>query len=98
MSEYTIKVVAADKLHVQDSDTTILSVQFEIKRDGETIETRRHGFPLDASPENVETELQTFLEAYVRDIQVAESKAEFAAANAQADETIAEIVGKEITG
>jgi len=97
MPKYTIRITAADKLHVQESDTTILSVQFDILRDDDTIETLRHGFPLDTSGSDVESELQKVLDAYIQDAQTAESKAVYAQADAQADATIAEIVGKEIS-
>jgi hypothetical protein len=75
----------------------VLSVQFDIEKDGEVITTMRHGFLLDTSVADVEAELQKVLDAYIQDAETAESKSEYAKADAQADETIAEIVGKEIS-
>ena len=99
---YSINILSAEKLTVQDSGEHLLSVQFNIEgtQDGETqvISTQRHGFPLDATTEQIETELAAVLAAFTKDTQTQEATAEFAAQDAQADETIGQIVGKKITG
>jgi len=94
---YTIKVQAADKITVQDTGEQLLSVLFEIRSGEEVLKTVRHGFPLGITVQDLELELQSVLAAFTKDTETAEATAEFAAQDAQADETIAEMVGKEIT-
>jgi predicted mannosyl-3-phosphoglycerate phosphatase (HAD superfamily) len=96
---YSIRILSADKLTVQDTGENLLSVQFNIESaDGAVITTQRHGFPLDTTPEQVEGELSAVLAAFVKDTATQEASAEFAAQDAQADQTIQEIVGMTITG
>lgn len=101
---YSIKIIAADKLTVQDTGEHMLSVQFNIEgladgeKTAEVVRTVRHGFPLGTTAEEIEAELAGVLAAFVKDTQTQDATAEFAAQDAQADETINEIVGKEITG
>lgn len=94
---YTISIIAAEKINVQESNTNLLSVQFSIQADRVDVQTLRHGFPLDTTPETVNAELQKVLETFLSDKANAERYAVSDAENAQADETIAAIVGTEIT-
>lgn len=102
----SIKVVDARKIRVQETGEMLLSVQFEIISttpvDGgepivEVVHTARHGFPLDTNSEQLTAELQKVLATYVTDSENAARNAEFAAADAQADATIEDMIGKEIS-
>lgn len=100
---YSITILGAEKLTVQDTGEHLLSVQFNIMGaeggdDPQVISTQRHGFPLDSTPQQVEAGLEAVLAAFVQDAQTKEASADFAAQDAQADATIEEIIGKQITG
>ena len=68
----------------------------DILEDGELVETKRLGFPIDETPENIEAECEKYLETYVSDLQNAERSKEVEEKEKQADETIKELEGKEI--
>ena len=72
-------------------------VDTEGKTQFTVVQTARHGFPLDTPPETVQAELREVLSTYVTDADNTARNAEFAAKDAQADATIADIVGKEIS-
>jgi hypothetical protein len=93
----SIKIQAADKITVQDTGEQLLSVLFEIRSGEKVLKTGRHGFPLGITVPELEAEMQAILAAFTKDTDTAEAKAEFEAMDAQADETIAEMVGIEIT-
>lgn len=97
MPDYTINITSADKVVVQESNSTILSVQFDIRSDGEVVKTLRHGFPLEATHDEIMTELKAVLAAHIADAANAERTAAFEAANTAADETINALVGTEIS-
>lgn len=94
---YSIVVTSADKLTVQESNETILSVQFDIRKDGEAVQTLRHGFPLEASEDEIMTALEAVLAAHISDSANAKRNAALEAANKVADETISALIGQEIT-
>ncbi len=102
MPTYTIKVLSAEKIIVQDTGEHLLSVLFAIskkeeEKNEEVVYIARHGYPLETTPEALEIELQKTLSTYVTDSTNAARNAEFAEKDAQADATIADIVGKEIS-
>lgn len=84
------------------TEEDILKPEYEGKQQGDIVEvpevvaTMRHGFPLDIIPGELQGELQGVLAAYEKDSNTAEATAEFAERDAQADETIAAILEKEI--
>lgn len=94
---YSIKVVDAEKVRVQETGEMLLSVQFAISDGKEVVHSGRHGFPLDIKPEELTVELQKELDRFIVDGENAERNAEFAKADAQADETMSALIGKEIT-
>jgi hypothetical protein len=97
MPEYSIKIQSAEKITVQDTGEHLLSVLFDIQRGDEVMRTARHGFPLGITVKELELELQGVLAAFIKDTETSEATADFEARNAQADQTIAELIGKEIT-
>lgn len=94
---YSIRITDAEKMTVQDSGEHLLSVLFTVSKDGEPVRQMRHGFSLDTTVEELEAEAAKLLDTFVRDTENGERTAEFAAKDAQADKTIAAMVGKEIT-
>lgn len=95
---YSIKINSADKLYIQESGETILSVAFDIVDEaGVAASSQRHGYPLDTDAAAVKADLKNVLDAFVSDKEQAERNAVSEAAQAKADETIAAIVGADIT-
>lgn len=94
---YAIRVTGADKVTVQETSETLLSVQFEITGGDEVIQKMRHGFPLDISEEDLTAELQQVLATFASDEENTARNAAFDAENEKADATIAAVIGKEIT-
>lgn len=94
---YSIKVLSADKINVQADNTDLISVEFSIVKDDETVVTYAHGFPLATTHEEIVESLNFTLANYVATSEVWKRNEAFAAANAVADDTIASIVGTEIT-
>jgi len=93
---YTLNITGAEKLNVQADDTTILSVSFEILKNGEHDVTYTHGFPLETSEVDVRASLAEFLANYEATREVWKRNEAFTVANAAADETIAKLVGEPI--
>lgn len=94
---YSIRVQSAQKITVEHTGEEILSVLFNIMQGDQVVLTSRHGFSLDTSVEDLECALQKELARFTSDQANAERSADSDARDAQADATIAGIVGKEIT-
>jgi hypothetical protein len=94
---YTIKIAAAEKMRVQETGEHMLSVLFNILKEGELVVEMRHGFPLETSVQFLEIAARSILALYISEKDRDERNAEFNAQDKQADETIAGAVGKEIT-
>lgn len=92
---YTYKVCQAQKIMVQEDNSELISVQFEILKDGEVVTTLRHGFPLEAEVEDIEKELQSVADTWAVDVELGEKGAALEKANAKADATIERLVGGE---
>lgn len=93
----TLKVREIQKIDVQADNSTQLDAICEL-REGETlIEERRLSFPLGTTQAQLKEELTKFLETYNADRDLAAKNAELDAQHAQADETIAELSGFELT-
>lgn len=91
---YSITVVAADKVTVQETNETMLSVLFNIVDEaGTVVKTSRQGFPLDIDQDTLNSELAKNINTFVGDTAIAEKSAELEAANAKADKTISAVVG-----
>ena len=91
-----IKIRAADKITVQETDEQLLSVLFDIMQGDQVVQTLRQGFPLDITEDALTVELQQVLSTFVSDAENTARNATIDAANEQADETIAAVIGKEI--
>ena len=81
----------------QETGEHMLSVLFAISEGGEVVQRMRHGFPLGITVETLEGEATKALNTYVSDVENGIRNAEFEAQNGQADDTIAAMVGREIT-
>lgn len=90
------KINSISKLTSQVDNQVYLDVEFDIVADDEVVETRRLGFPLGTSSENIEEDLKKYVETYFHDQELAEQSKEVEEANRVADETITTLEGKEI--
>lgn len=96
-SPYSIKIEAAEPITVQDTGERLLSVQFQVLLNDELVVTRRHGFPISTTPEQLEVAMKAALDTFIAEQETSARIAVTDAENAQASETIAASVGKEIT-
>lgn len=90
-------ITTATKTTLQEDGSEFLDVAFEISNeDGEVLDTKRRAFPLDTPAEQIQADVAAFVSVFESDKQHAEANKERDAIHAKADETIEEIVGKEI--
>lgn len=94
--EYTINIIDSERITVQEDNSEIMSVQFEIMKGEESQITLRHGYPLDVEEDEVLADLETVLNSYIRDIDLGTKNAAKDSAYAKADETMIAIKGKKI--
>lgn len=95
--EYTSTIIGATKTFLQEDGSQFLDVAFEINKGNERLDEKRIAFPLDATPETILEEIGKYVANYAAEAEARIANAERDAIDAQADATIAEIVGKEIT-
>lgn len=93
---YTGKIKKIEKFILQADNQTYLDVEVDVLKDGEIVETRKLGFPLDTGNEEIEAQVKKFIETYASDQALAEQSKKVEAANKKADEAIASLTGKEI--
>ncbi len=93
---YSLTIKSVSKATLQEDNSQFLDAELDILEDGELVETKRLGFPIDASADDVEAECEKYLETYVSDLKNAERSKEVEEKEKQADETIKELTGKEI--
>ncbi len=93
---YSLKIKSVSKGVLQEDNSQFLDVELDFLQDGELVETKRLGFPMDTSSDDIEEECEKCLEMYVKDLQNAERSKEVEEIEKQADETIKELTGKEI--
>lgn len=103
MITHTIKIIKAEKITVQEDNTQLISVLFQIIEDlGDgsapiVEETLRHGFPVGTPIEDIQAELQRVIETYESDDIVAKKTKQLEIDNEVADATIAGLEGLTIT-
>ena len=95
--KYSISVMSAERITVQDTGERLLSVQFQILDGSDLGIVRRHGFPIAITPDELEAELKKILVTFIAEKESAERNAKTDAEDAQSDETIEAAVGKTIT-
>lgn len=95
--EYTSTIISATKTFLQEDGTFFLDVAFEINKGDERLDEKRLAFPLETSSETILEAVGKYVANYAAEAEAKIANAERDAAEAQADATIAEIVGKEIT-
>ena len=93
---FNAKITAITKEILVETNESFLSVAFDIFNDGKKVDERRLGFALDVSQEEIEAEVKKAVETYADDQAHAEANQKVEEANRQADETIENLVGKEI--
>lgn len=74
-----------------------LDVEFTINQDDEVIDTKRLAFPLDTASEDILDEVQKYTDAYSAEQEAMAVNEERDAVYAQADATIEELIGQEVT-
>ena len=94
---YSLTITGAEKLTVQADNSTVLSVAFDIVKDGEVVASYAHGFPLDTPKEDILASLEATRANYAATAAVWAKNEANDAANAVADATIEALVGQEIT-
>jgi hypothetical protein len=93
---YSLTIKSVTKATLQEDNSQFLDVELDITEDGDLVDTKRLGFPIDMSSEDIEAECEKYLETFVSDLQNAERSKVVEAKEKQADETINELTGKEI--
>lgn len=96
MDKYSIQIVSAERVTVQEDNSTVLSVLFNILNGEEIEATLRHGFSQDIAEKELSAELKKVLDSYVSDRQQYDRTAKVAKQNEQTDELISKITGKQI--
>jgi hypothetical protein len=94
---HTINITGAEKITVQADGSQLLSVNFDVVKDGAVVVSYAHGFPLTTSEADLEEYFKNWLATYENNKAIAEKNQANADANAAADATISTVVGKSIT-
>lgn len=98
IDKFTIKVKKAGKEYVQDSGRDQIFLLVDILNGKKAVvETRRIGFPLDASQEEIEIELEKLVTNYNNEYKFSLKQKVEDEAHAQADETIRNLEGLELS-
>ena len=90
---YKAKILGIEKLRLQENNTEILDVKFELS-DGKESVVYKEGFALDTPEKEIEAAVQARLDLYKQEKRRAEDLKEFEAQQAQADKTIGKLEGK----
>lgn len=90
-TEITIKEIAKEMVVADNKEQ--LAVTIAILEDGEEVQTRKVGYPLDTSEKEIKTELAKALETYLSDKEVGERSAKLEESNKKADKTIKNLTG-----
>jgi hypothetical protein len=93
MTDVSVKVSNIQKLDVQADNSTILDVALQVYDGDKLLETRKLGFPLGTTVEDLKAEVDKFRANYNNERAQAEQNAERDAEHATADKTIEEAVG-----
>lgn len=92
---YTYEVVSATKDTVQSDNSRLLVVKINILDEkGDTVDSRKLGFPLDIEKQELEKELQKTCDTYASDFLVAEKVKKLEEAEKHSDQLIKEIKGE----
>lgn len=104
MPDFNITIVSADKITVQETGETLLSVQYSIFHindegvvQGDAVHTGREGFPLGTTEDEVLDAVRKILRAYVKDQRQAARIAKNEEDLKVTDTVIENIVGMEIS-
>lgn len=94
MGKYTLSVIDASPITVQDTGTQQLAVVYEIAdAEGKVVETGNRGLPIDAAPEDVAAALEIILDAFTVNVDLAEKNAATADQAEAVNKTIAAVKG-----
>lgn len=95
---YTLKVDNIDKTYFQSQKGDVLELTATIlDDDGAEVEQRRLSFDLSIDQEELESELQKFINNYNQEMKIKQENVERDAVYAKADETIKNLTGLELS-
>lgn len=104
MPDYNITIVDAEKITVQETGETLLSVQYSIfnideagELQGNAVFTGREGFPIGTTEEDVLDEMRKILRSYVKDERQKIRNSKIEEKLKVTDEVIVNIVGIQIS-
>lgn len=94
---YTSVITKAEKATLQEDGSMFLDVEFNVFEDDEIIDTKRLAFAPDTSSDDILEEVRRYTQNYGDEIEAAVVNAVKDAELAQADATIDDIIGQEVT-
>lgn len=94
---FTAKVVETGKEFVQDSNRDQIFLVVKVSNSiGKTVETRRFGYDLDTSEDEIKTDLDKFIQNYTNEYRFGLKQKVEDIAHEQADEVIDSLKGLEL--
>lgn len=91
-------ITSANKSILQEDGSEFIDVAFDVVDEEGTVADSKHlAFPLDTSADDIQKDVAKYVSTYEADLTSKEANKERNAMLAQADATIEEIVGKEIS-
>lgn len=81
---------------LQENNTTFIDVGFDVLLDGEVVQSRRHGYSLDTTQEEIEVDIKKYVETFADDAARAEANKKVEELQHKADEIITNLTGKEL--
>lgn len=93
----SVSITKSEKITVQYDGSELLSVEFDVMKDGEFKAHYAHGFPLNTTAEEIREYFKNYCTNENANEERAAQNAEREAALKQADETIEEVQGLTIT-
>lgn len=93
---HTARINKVAKEILQENNTTFIDVGFDVLLDGEVVQSRRHGYPLDATQEEIEADIKKYVETFADDAARAEANKKVEELQQKADEIITNLTGKEL--
>lgn len=94
---YTSIITSVEKQTLQEDGSMFLDVEFTINQEDEVIDTKRLAFPLDTSSDEILDEIEKYTAAFSAEQEAMAVNEERDAVYAQADATIEELIGQEVT-
>ena len=93
---YTAKIVDAKKEFSLSDNASYLDVRFEISLDGKVVAERRLAFPMGTTEEAITAEVKAYCKMFEDDTERAAKCAERSKVEAEAEEILSGLKGKEV--